>query len=101
MGLFKTRMLHLMETEPQRTWKKFVQNRSKLYQEVTDRVDKALKYEESLQERNLPPGGLSELVQNFVAPLDIPTSDNPLSEDKQSQIWEWATDPPEQRTATT
>jgi hypothetical protein len=84
-----------MQTEPQATWRKFNQNRAGLYQEVTDRLSKALKYEKQLQEKDLPPGGLRELVNNFVAPLDIPISENQLSPDKEEQILDWATDPPE------
>lgn len=98
--MFRTRVEHLIETGPQLTLGKFRQNRSQLYEEVSARVDKALKKGKSLRkEGKLAPDQVSELEYNEVAPRDVPAAENKLSEDE--QIYEWATDPPERKTAIT
>jgi len=93
--MFRTRLTHLMLTEPLLTWEKFNQDRMKLYLEISDTVDRALKYKNRLAGSNLLPGGANELAYNYVAPLDVPEAEEQLTGEQQQQLMEWGLDPPE------
>ena len=100
--LFQTRVLHLIETRPRQTWKKFRANRRGLYEDVQAAVKAALKHEDQLQQKGtLNDYEIEELIYNDLAPRDVMPDPNPLNERRQEMIYEWAIDPPESRTATT
>jgi len=96
---WSARVEHLLTYRAKHTARKFKNNRAKLYQEIAEAVDRAVRYQDRLAKAGrLARDQIAEAAYQVVAPTEaIPPEDRGIPEETYLEIREWAENPPEGR----
>jgi hypothetical protein len=87
--MYPVRRRYLLARDFQATIKKWRESPEQLDKEILDNLEKATEYGKDLRKRDLAPDQVSELVNNLIAPTDIPDRE-PTDWDLYEEAMGWA-----------